>query len=212
MSKRSQAKRKIIKSNKHSANLAKTIAYIYESDFALNAETDFNSRLKRLGKYVKEYADKVDANPNGNRKMDAFIYFWINISEEKVYVGKHKGCDKDGYITSGKNVGKDLVSQPQNMKRLTVLKCSNKKALDIESFAIILAHKMFPNKVYNKSHIKSKSKLSIPIDEYIENKIRTIKRSPKLYTLAKNKDFNFVHTLNYKHKEKLLVKLQEVFL
>lgn len=33
---------------------------------------------------------------------EAFVYVWTNIENNKFYIGKHKGTDDDGYISSGK--------------------------------------------------------------------------------------------------------------
>ena len=33
---------------------------------------------------------------------EAFVYVWTNIENNMIYIGKHKGAQDDGYISSGK--------------------------------------------------------------------------------------------------------------
>lgn len=48
---------------------------------------------------------------------EAFVYRWTNLSNGKIYIGKHKGTSDDGYISSGKAFLQVYNQNPQDFVR-----------------------------------------------------------------------------------------------
>ena len=48
---------------------------------------------------------------------EAFVYCWTNITNNKIYIGVHKGTQDDGYVCSSKILLKEYYESPQNFTR-----------------------------------------------------------------------------------------------
>ena len=49
--------------------------------------------------------------------MDSFVYCWTDHGSHKLYVGLHKGCPDDGYISSSKHMLKAYKERPADFTR-----------------------------------------------------------------------------------------------
>lgn len=49
--------------------------------------------------------------------MEAFVYCWTDKSNNKLYVGSHKGSIDDGYVCSSKIMMKEYNKRPQDFSR-----------------------------------------------------------------------------------------------
>jgi hypothetical protein len=56
-----------------------------------------------------------DANPMSG---ESFLYMWVNLDTDKMYVGKHKGTINDGYICSSDSMLEDFNKEPERFHRV----------------------------------------------------------------------------------------------
>ena len=66
-------------------------------------------------------------------KHEAFVYKWTNTQNGKFYIGKHKGNEDDGYISSGKAFLAAFNTHPSIFKREILFVGTNQEVLDRES-------------------------------------------------------------------------------
>jgi len=64
---------------------------------------------------------------------DSFVYKWINVSNGMFYIGKHKGFEDDGYISSGKYFLSVYWANPKIFIREILHRGSEKECLKIEA-------------------------------------------------------------------------------
>lgn len=66
--------------------------------------------------------------------MEAFVYQWINLSNNKKYIGYHKGSQDDGYICSSSNseFWEDFKNPKMKWKRLILAEGTSNDCLKIE--------------------------------------------------------------------------------
>ena len=67
---------------------------------------------------------------------EAFVYKWTNKDNEMYYIGKHKGTDTDGYISSGKSFLIEYRKNPNNFYREILFRGDNRECLNMEQSMI----------------------------------------------------------------------------
>jgi hypothetical protein len=65
--------------------------------------------------------------------FEAFVYVWTNTRNNMYYIGKHKGPEDDGYISSGKHFLAAYYSDPKAFEREIVFRGTDREALQEES-------------------------------------------------------------------------------
>jgi hypothetical protein len=68
--------------------------------------------------------------------MEAFVYKWTNVKTGKYYIGKHKGTEDDGYISSGKSFLSAYVLEPEHFRREILFRGTDKECLNKEQSLI----------------------------------------------------------------------------
>lgn len=63
---------------------------------------------------------------------EAFVYKWTNKENGMYYIGKHKGTEDDGYISSGKYFLSSYNEDPNMFYRDIVFRGTNKECLNME--------------------------------------------------------------------------------
>lgn len=85
--------------------------------------------------------------------QEAFVYKWTNTTNNKIYIGKHKGTLNDGYISSGKAFLHAYNANPANFIREIIWNGTNAECLQKEWHFIKDAIAMFGyTGLYNKTH------------------------------------------------------------
>lgn len=64
--------------------------------------------------------------------MEAFVYIWTDRSNQKKYIGVHKGSPDDGYICSSKTVMAEYRSRPDDFFRIIVESGEWKEMAELE--------------------------------------------------------------------------------
>jgi hypothetical protein len=81
---------------------------------------------------------------------EAFVYKWTNTENEMYYIGKHKGTEYDGYISSGRYFLYSYYTNPKIFTREILFKGSDKQSLEVETALINNAIKNDGySKIYN---------------------------------------------------------------
>lgn len=83
--------------------------------------------------------------------MNSFVYCWTDHSQQKLYVGMHKGQVDDGYICSSKSMLREYKTRPQDFTRQVIAIGSYEVCRDFE---IKLIKAMFDQSVncYNLNY------------------------------------------------------------
>ena len=63
---------------------------------------------------------------------EAFVYKWTNKKNEMYYIGKHKGAENDGYVSSGQYFLSSYVACPDNFYREILFRGTDKECLNEE--------------------------------------------------------------------------------
>jgi hypothetical protein len=63
---------------------------------------------------------------------ESFVYKWKNVSNEMFYIGKHKGTDDDGYVSSGRAFLAHYNSDPTLFKREILFRGTDAQCLRYE--------------------------------------------------------------------------------
>jgi len=63
---------------------------------------------------------------------ESFVYKWINKENGMYYIGKHKGTDNDGYISSGKAFLEEYNYDPESFYREIVYRGTDRECLNME--------------------------------------------------------------------------------
>lgn len=84
---------------------------------------------------------------------ESFVYKWTNIVSGKIYIGKHKGTEDDGYISSGKVFLACYYANPHEFKREIIFWGTDYECLKEEGKLIKEAIRLAGyTKLYNQTH------------------------------------------------------------
>lgn len=78
------------------------------------------------------YALSVVSVLNINMEHEAFVYKWTNIDNGKYYIGKHKGTEDDGYVSSGKVLLQVYNANPKSFKRTILFRGTEQEVSRME--------------------------------------------------------------------------------
>lgn len=65
--------------------------------------------------------------------MEAFLYCWTNITNNRMYIGSHVGTENDGYICSSKSMLKEYKDHPNNFIRTIIAHGSEEDIRNLET-------------------------------------------------------------------------------
>ena len=83
---------------------------------------------------------------------EAFVYKWTNLENGMYYIGKHKGTDNDGYISSGKSFLNEYHNRPESFVREIIFRGTDKDCLNKEQNLIKQAVRLDGyQKLYNQT-------------------------------------------------------------
>ena len=84
---------------------------------------------------------------------EAFVYRWKHVQTGMVYIGKHKGTEDDGYISSGKLFRKAYQEAPHLFERTILHRGTDADCLRVEGQCIQEAIREYGyENVYNLTH------------------------------------------------------------
>jgi hypothetical protein len=105
--------------------------------------------------YIEGVTPSATAEPKAPDVQDsgeAFVYLWVNKTNDQKYIGTHKGSDKDGYICSGGLMLEEFNKNPQNFVR-TVLAYGSQQAMkELETMLILQLGASRSGMYYNRSN------------------------------------------------------------
>lgn len=91
----------------------------------------------------------MDIYPN----HEAFVYKWTNTTNNKIYIGKHKGTPNDGYISSGKTFLTSYNANPSHFVRSIIWQGTDQECLQKEwEFIQEAVSSVGWNGLYNITH------------------------------------------------------------
>jgi hypothetical protein len=113
--------------------------------------------------YVKDiWKDHLEGKETGivpketeaydNSCHDSFVYLWINRSNDKKYIGKHKGTIDDGYIASSESFLADYNECPDNFKRTILAYGTDAEMHELETMLILQLKATRSHLYYNMSN------------------------------------------------------------
>lgn len=124
---------------------------------------------------------------------ESFVYKWTNIDSGRYYIGKHKGHDEDGYISSGKVFMRAYRCNPTMFDRTILHRGTDKECLRVEGRLIAEARRIHGrDAIYNQTAGVSDIRI-------IENEIKEL--------LKLNVSPHYPHTADIRILRKLKVKL-----
>ncbi len=68
---------------------------------------------------------------------EAFVYLWIDLSNDRKYIGCHKGSFDDGYICSNELMTKEYEQRPHDFLRTILAYGSQKDMHELETLLLI---------------------------------------------------------------------------
>lgn len=118
---------------------------------------------KPMVAYVKDiWQDHIDGKETGivpketeaydDSNHDSFVYLWINKSNDKKYIGKHKGTINDGYVASSETFLADYNECPDNFKRTILAYGSDAEMLELETQLLITLKAKRSHLYYNMNN------------------------------------------------------------
>jgi len=127
---------------------------------------------------------------------EAFVYKWTNKDNGMYYIGKHKGADNDGYISSGKSFLIEYKKNPDNFHREILFRGVDRECLNVEQAMIRYSISTDGyKKIYNKTNwnahwasIKTKAGL---LSDNLDPRVRKIERKINKLLDINTKENNF---------------------
>lgn len=100
-----------------------------------------------FGEMEKEISHS-DANPMYG---EAFLYMWINLDTDKVYLGKHKGTVDDRYVCSSDSMLEDFNKEPERFHRVILCYGSDAEISAKETLMLLQLNAAQSPLFYNQS-------------------------------------------------------------
>jgi hypothetical protein len=71
------------------------------------------------------------------KSREAFIYMWINLEDDRKYIGTHKGDSEDGYICSNERLLAEYNAAPYMFRRTILAYGTQSEMLELETILLI---------------------------------------------------------------------------
>ena len=88
---------------------------------------------------------------------EAFVYSWRNKTDNRLYVGYHKGLSTDGYVTSSKIFMADFKKNPANFERYIIAEGLLADMRKLETAILMAANASDSDEFYNQHNNNSKN-------------------------------------------------------
>jgi len=109
---------------------------------------------------------------------EAFVYKWTNKNNGMYYIGKHKGADNDGYISSGKSFLIEYRKTPDIFYREILFRGVDRECLNVEQ--AMIRHSISTDgyeKIYNKASWNTHwalARAKAGLGDYLDPRVRQI--------------------------------------
>ena len=104
--------------------------------------------------------------------MEAFVYCWTDTLTGKLYVGSHKGSDKDGYVCSSKYMMEEYRNRQSDFNRTIIAHGDYKDILALETSILQSADAAGSKEFYNKHNNNGNYRSHTVKSDECKNKMR----------------------------------------
>ena len=89
-------------------------------------------------------------------RMEAFVYCWTDHTEEKLYVGSHRGTPDDGYVCSSKYMLEEYMKRRQDFTREIIASGSEEDMRSFEELLLKSVNAKQDESFYNRCNADGK--------------------------------------------------------